>query len=352
MKRYQSAIGVRGDSLYCPLPLSIDTYWNCEPDCYHCYSRRLNRVWGMDLRPADSDAIARKLYNGLHSHRNPRSSLAWALYHKKTLRVGNRSDPYQPAELKHQITHQVLHTLIDLKWTFIIQTRFTDNMSNDEDLILKAHSRGCITLLPVISPGGEWDRTVLEKGITPRIDDRLKTIKHYVQRGIPLGVGGEPFIPGLHTEQQFKDILKRLKAIGVGSYNTYNLHFNDHVAKQLVSIGLDIERIWYYNQDEQWRLILRRLCEIADRLGIVLGCPDFVNVPHSYIAKSNTCCGISVTNPSRFNTDTWRRLLMKGKKPGWVLKRTWEGIGSRKMGRKILFGKPCEFYTMKDAGML
>jgi hypothetical protein len=192
----------------------------------------------------------------------------------------------------------------------------------------------------------------LEKGITPSIDDRLKIIKQYVQRGVPLGVGGEPFIPGLHTEQQFKDILKRLKAVGVKSYNTYNLHFNDHVAKQLGSIGLDIERIWHYNQDKQWRPILRRLCEIADRLGVVLGCPDFVNVSPHYVAKSNTCCGISVANPSRFNTDVWRRLLMKGKKPRWVLEKTWEGIGDKDAGKKILYGKSCEFFTMKDAGLV
>jgi len=305
----------------------------------------------MDLRPADPDAIAHKLHNGLKC-KNPRSSLAWALYHKKTLRVGNRTDPYQPAELKHQVTHQVLNILIDLKWTFVIQTRFTNNMSNDEEAILKAKDKQLITLLPIISPGGEWDRTVLEKGATPSIHSRLQIIRRYIKKGVPVGVGGEPFIPGLHTPKMFEDTLKSLKSVGVKSYNTYNLHFNDHVAKQLVGIGLDIERIWHYNQDKQWRPILHRLCEMADRLGIVLGCPDFVNVPYSYTTKSNTCCGISVTNPSRFNTDTWRRLLMDGKKPGWVLKKTWEGIGNKEMGWKILFGKPCEFYTMKDAGII
>jgi len=219
-------------------------------------------------------------------------------------------------------------------------------------LIKRANELGLITLLPILTVGGDWDRQILEKGITPSIEERLKNVRECIQNKILLGVGGEPFIPGLHTPKMFRDILKQLKSVGVKSYNIYNLHFNDHVAKQLVNIGLDIEKIWYHNQDAQWRPILSKLCEIADRLGIVLGCPDFVNTPHNYTAKSNTCCGISVPNPSRFNTDVWRKLLMKGKRPKWILKKTWEGIGDKEMGEKIVQGKTCKFYTMKDAGLI
>jgi hypothetical protein len=43
---------------------------------------------------------------------------------------------------------------------------------------------------------------------------------------------------------------------------------------------------------------------------------------------------------------------MKGKKPRWVLEKTWEGIGDKDAGKKILYGKSCEFFTMKDAGLV
>ena len=136
-KTYQAAIGIRGDSLYCPLPLSIDSYWNCLTNCHHCYMWWLNRTWGTDLRPADPDQIRRKLENGL-KNKKPRSSLAWALKHKKTLRLGNKTDPYQKAELKHKVTRRIIKHLIDLEWTFVIQTRFLGNMIRDKDLLEKA----------------------------------------------------------------------------------------------------------------------------------------------------------------------------------------------------------------------
>ena len=348
---YKSAIGLRGDMLYCPLPLSVDSYWNCEPDCFHCYSRRLNRVWGMDLRPADPDAVRKKLENGL-ANQNPKSSLAHALALKKTIRVGNRTDPYQPAEIKHKVTRRILRHLLDLRWTFAIQTRFLHHMMRDEDLLVKAHKRKLLTIIAVVSPGAEYDWEVLEKKITTPIPQRIEILKEAVRRGWNVGVNGEPFIPGLHKPSQFRKILQRLKAIGIKSYNTYNLHFNDHVAKQLHSIGIDIEKIWEMNQDKPWRKIHQKLCQIAKEEGMRLGCPDFVNTGPDWREEANTCCGVNVPNPSKFNSHYWKEALQDGDHPDEVFADTWEGIGDKEEGLKIINGKCSDMYTMKDAGMI
>jgi hypothetical protein len=122
-------------------------------------------------------------------------------------------------------------------------------------------------------------------------------------------VNGEPFIPGYHTVDQFEDTLKLLKAYGIKSYNTYNLHLNDFVAKNLHQIGIYIEKIWYHNRDEEWRPILRQLIDLAQRYDIILGCPDFVN-SGSYTEQSNTCCGVTVPIPCTFNLMTWKKLLL------------------------------------------
>lgn len=350
-KTYKAAIGVRGDMLYCPLPLSIDSYWNCLTNCYHCYSRRLNHVWGTDLRPANPNRIRKKLKNGL-TNKNPKSYLAWALKEKKTIRLGNRTDPYQKAELKYHITREILKILIDLKWTFVIQTKFLNNMMMNLDLLEKAHERKLLTILAIITPGAEYDQQYLERGRTPSIENRLDIIKRLIENGYHVGVNGEPFIPGLHTTKQFRNILKRLKVVEVKSYNTYNLHFNDYVAKQLYSIGIDIEKIWNYNQDKEWKKIQRKLCQIATEEKMILGCPDFVNTGKDWIEKTNTCCGINVSNPSKFNTHFWKHRLQKNMNPKKVSESTWEGIGNKELGEKIIKGIPCENYTMRDAGML
>lgn len=347
MKFYKSAVGIRGDCLYCPLPLSIDSYWNCLTDCYHCYFRRLNRTWGTDLRPTNPDIVARKLENGL-KNKNPKSSLAWALKLKKTLRLGNKSDAFQDVELKHGITKEIMKILIDKEWTFVIQTKFLHNMMEYIDLIKTAHKKGLVTILPIISPGLDWDWKYLERKRTTGIQERGRIIKRIIKKGIPIGVNGEPFIPGLHTINMFTETLDFLKNIGIKSYNIYNLHFNDYVAKNFHSIGLDIEKIWEMNQDKNWKPIQKKLCQIAKEKKMILGCPDFVNTGWLWPEKANTCCGITVQNPSRFNTHHWKRLIQKGKSPKEAYKETWEGIGDRETAQKILKGKNCDLYTMKN----
>jgi len=351
MKSYHASVGVRGDCLYCPLSLFIDSYWNCLVDCHHCYMRRLNRTWGSDLRLSDPEEIERKLHNGL-SNPNPKTTLAWALKRKKTLRLGNKTDPYQPVENKHQITRDILKVLIRLRWTFVIQTHCTDLMERDEDLYHKAHGLGLLTLMPVISPGGDLDWEVLERKRTSPIPNRLQSLQRWIRKGWNVGVNGEPFIPGYHTPNQFQDMIRRLRSIGVPSYNTYNLHLNDYVAKRLAEIGLDIVRIWRMNQDSEWSKIQVQLCQIAKAEGIRLGCPDFVNTGPDWRERANTCCGINVPRPNRFTTHTWKRMLQRGVDPSEVERQTWEGIGDPKEGHNILTGQTGPHYTMRDAKLL
>ena len=350
-KELKSAITLRGDMLYCPLSLSIDSYWNCEADCHHCYMRRLNRTWGQELRHANPTEVARKLKNGL-ANPNPRSYLAHALRHKKTIRLGNKTDPYQPAELKYKVTRGIIEALIELDWSFVLQTRFLSNALRDLDLLVKAHDKGLLTVMPIISPGAERDWEILERKRTTPIDERLEIIGDFIENyDFNVGVNGEPFIPGFHTLDEFRDIIKRLKEMGVQSYNTYNLHFNDHVAKRFCEIGLDIDKIWRMNQDSGWKKIQVELCKIAVEEDIILGCPDFVNTGKKWKEQANTCCGVTVPNPSKFNTHFWKRKLQKGLSPNKVLKKTFEGYGDYELAKKIVTGKKCGNYTMKDAGL-
>jgi DNA repair photolyase len=302
----------------------------------------------MDLRPADTDLLERTLRNGL-KNKNPKSSLASALSLKKTLRLGNRTDPYQDAEKELHVSRKIQQILIDLEWTYVIQTKFLSNMIDDEDIMEVAHTSDLVQIMPIITVGAEQDWELLERERTTPIPRRLRIMKHWIKRGYNVGVNGEPFIPGYHTPEQFRDILKRLKNVGVNSYNTYNLHFNDHVAKRLHEIGLDIEKIWWHNQDAQWRPILQQLLDISKEEEMVLGCPDFVNSGWDWKEQANTCCGINVPNPSWYNSHHWKRMSQKGILNEKIIDRTWEGIGDKETGEKIVYGEKCQFYTMKDA---
>lgn len=343
IKTLQNMLTVRGDSLYCPLPVSLDSYGNCLVDCWHCYFRRLNYVWGQDLKPIDPENLRGKLVNGLKNP-HPISSLAYALKQKKTLRFGNKADPFQPAEKEFGVSRDTMFILLEFGWNTVIQTRFTDQALEYEDIFMEG--KDIFILMPVISPGLEKDWEILERSRTTNPLDRISCAAFFVSKGLQVGINGEPFIPGFHTVKDFENILKLLKSNNLKSYNTYNFHWNDFVAKRLIGIGIDIERIWFYNQDNEWRKILIQLIDLARKYNIDLGCPDFVN-SGSFVQRANTCCGIDVKNPCTFNVVTWKKMRNDQKK---ILEKTWDGIGDYESGRKVMYGETEDedFFTMKD----
>lgn len=346
-------LSIRGDSLYCPLPISYDSYWNCLTNCYHCYFRRLNHVWGKDLRPSNPEALHKKLINGL-KNKNPKSALAHCLRRKKTIRMGNKADPYQDVELKMGVSKEALKVFIKMDWSLVIQTRFTENMliQNEKDILQSP--KGLITVMPVISPGLDRDWEEFERGRTTPPLKRLEHLRRLKKRGINVGVNGEPFIPGVHRIRDFMATLRLLKEYGIPSYNTYNFHFNDYVAKQLhFNTSVDIEKIWYYNQDAQWKKILVRLLKAADAYGIKLGCPDFVNTGIAYHEPANTCCGINVPNPCTYNTHHWKKEIQCGCNNACrLVKNTYDGSGDLEEGKAIINGTSKGFYSLKDAGII
>lgn len=349
-KKLKSGVTLRGDSCYCPLCLSIDSYGNCLEDCWHCYLRNLNHVWGEDLKPVDIELLDRKLGAGLNN-KTPKTPLAHCLAQKKTIRWGNKTDPFQNIELKYKIAPHIFFLLNKYEWTFVIQTRFTHILRTYERHIMRSHKRGLITIMPVISPGLEKDWEILERGRTTPVFERLEDIRHWIKKGVPVGVNGEPFIPGYHTEKDFERTMIELKRFGVPSYNTYNFHFNPFVAKRLHAIGIDIEKIWFYNQDAEWKKILRNLMDLATKYGIKLGCPDFVNTGPDWIEPANTCCGVNVPNPCTFNTHHFKRLKQEGKSAEEIYNISNDGSGDPSTALTIINGGKCQFYTLKDTGL-
>jgi DNA repair photolyase len=158
MKQLKTPLTIRGDSLYCPLSFSLDTYGNCEADCLHCYLRRLNATWGKELKPVNLDILQKTMINGL-ANKQPKSSLAWALNQKKTLRFGNKTDPFQPVERTHRVSREALRFLLRLEWTVVVQTMFTEIMMDYQSLIVEM--KDLITIQPIISPGFDRDWEIL-----------------------------------------------------------------------------------------------------------------------------------------------------------------------------------------------
>jgi hypothetical protein len=205
-------------------------------------------------------------------------------------------------------------------------------------------------MTPIITVGLEKDWMLLEGTKTTAPAMRLEFIQFLKTKGIDVGVNGEPFIPGYHTVEQFENMMKALVSYGIPSYNTYNLHFNAFVARRLHAVGIDIEKVWYYNRDEYWRLILQQLIDLAKKYNIRLGCPDFVNAGWGYMETSNTCCGVNVQNPCTFNAMTIKKRLQKGENFKDIVKDCWDGVGDYWNGIDQLMGTKKDMFSLKDAG--
>lgn len=346
--KLKGALHLRGDMLYCPLSLCLDSYSNCAIDCVYCFCRRLNEVWDKELRPMDIEVFDRTLHNGL-KNKDPKSSLSWAIKNRKTIKFGNKSEPFQKVEEKYEVTFQALQILKKHKWPVVIETKETGRLLNYLDLIqeMKDH----IWVLGNVSPGYIQDWKIFEKEIPPSPNQRLLDLCKLRQNGINVGVTGEPFIPGLHTEKDFEFVVRRIKKYGLKSYNIYNLHFNSFVAKRLHSVGIDIEKIWEYNNDSNWKPILNKLIDICKKYDIILGCPDFVNSGWKNVQETNTCCGVGVPTPCTFNAITWKReIQICNREKEQILKDTWDGVGDFEKGKEVMMGTSKELYNITDIG--
>jgi len=222
---------------------------------------------------------------------------------------------------------------------------FTDNVVEDAELLERYKSQ--VTLMPIVSPGLERDWEVLERRATTNPMRRLAQARNWADRGFRVGINGEPFIPGFHTVADFARVIQLICDYGLKSYNTYNLHLNDWNAKAMYQAGVDIERVWEMNQDGPWRDILQELISIAAAAGVVLGCPDFVN-SGGYAEPVNTCCGFDVPNPCTFNLITWKKLRARGMSDEQIIECTWDGVGDKEEGRRLLAGGVKELYTLDD----
>lgn len=351
MKEFKNPITIRQGHLTCSLPLSLESYWECEADCIHCMGRRLNQVWGKEQRVTDPEKVKVKLLKSQNS--KSKTLLAQALRAKKAFFFGRKADPYQPLEIKTSTTRKIVKILHELDWPYALCSRYQSNMERDTELFVQSKENNHI--LVEITPGGELDWERFEKKRTTPVDLRLKIAKQWVKLGLNVGIRGEPFIPSVHNYKQFKDTLKLLKSHGLKSYNTFNLHLNHYTLKRLHENGFDIEAIWEGNQDINWKKTQRKLCDIANKIGVELGCPDFVNVPKNWVSKVNTCCGMDVKNAFTYNTQYWRQLMLSGKSPKKALEISFENISCDddiERAKTIVYGKENkEYYTFKDSDL-
>lgn len=162
----------------------------------------MNRTWGMEQRVANPETIRKELENGLKNPA-PKTPLGRAIKAKKTIRFGNKTDPYQPIEKTSGVSRQILSVFNTLDWSYVVQTKFPSLLlERDMDLLKAAGDRAAVMI--EMSPGLEWDWEHLEGKLTDHPKVRLDAAAELMRAGVRVAFNGEPFVPGLHTTDQFR----------------------------------------------------------------------------------------------------------------------------------------------------
>ena len=197
---------------------AINPYYGCAHKCQYCYAVFMKKFtghtepWGdfVDVKVNAPEVLARQLTR---------------LKKRSRISFGTVCDPYQPLELKYQITRQCLEILLGYDWPATIQTK-SSLVYRDINLIEQFSD---IRVGLSITTGDEKVREIFEPN-APSITDRLETLKKLHSQGVetfvmiaPLLLKAEELIPKLegYTDNVLVDRMNYHYADRI--YKKYNL---------------------------------------------------------------------------------------------------------------------------------
>jgi DNA repair photolyase len=162
---------------------AINPYYGCAHKCQYCYAVFMKKFtghtepWGdfVDVKINAPEVLARQLQR---------------LKKRSRITFGTVCDPYQPLELKYQITRQSLEILTPYRHRVSILTKSTI-VIRDRDILRRLYK---IRVSFTITSTDERVRKVFEP-VTPSAEKRFKAIRTLAQDGIRTSVFVAPVIP-------------------------------------------------------------------------------------------------------------------------------------------------------------
>src|ERR1700722_779630 len=146
---------------------SINPYRGCEFGCKYCYARYAHEF--MELR--DPELFERKIYAKQFRPVAFRAELR-RLKSGDTVWIGTATDPYQPAERRFNITHQMLEALVDERGLDIGVTTKSDLVARDAALMSRIARKTRVRVHMTITTLDERLARLLEP-LAPRPSLRL-----------------------------------------------------------------------------------------------------------------------------------------------------------------------------------
>jgi DNA repair photolyase len=182
--------------------LTINPYQGCSHRCAYCYA---TYEW--------SPEFYEKIYAKSNAPEVLEKELAaWKSDTAMPVMVSSATDPYQPAELRFQLTRKLVQVLQKYDVPYYV---FTKSVLIERDLQLHRQYRHNCFLVWSITTCNEKIRRLIEPG-TPPASRIFRVIKKFADAGLCCGVNIDPIIPLVtDNENELTELVRACRDAGV-----------------------------------------------------------------------------------------------------------------------------------------
>jgi DNA repair photolyase len=208
--QYSTPISLSSQFYFCGLPLRLDTYRGCGFQCCYCFARhRGGNLPGDNIVPADPNVIAGAFDRAATSEPGRLGVIGQFIRQRVPIHFGGMSDPFQPAELRYQVSAAALAVLIKHQYPTVISTRGVLVADQFYVGLLKELS-AVLVQFSFCSSRDQLSRLVEPHSTPPSALLRcMETLSHH---GVPVSCRWQPFIPGISEEPS--EFVRRIASTG------------------------------------------------------------------------------------------------------------------------------------------
>lgn len=206
-----------------PFDRSINAYRGCEHGCIYCYARPTHAYH--DLSPGldfESQLFAKPEAANLL-----RKTLAKPGYKAATIAIGTNTDPYQPIELRYQITRSILELMLETQHPIVITTKSSRVLEDIDLLSFLAEKKLTGVAISVTTLDPKLARILEPRASTPA--KRLLAVRELADAGIYTHVNIAPIIPAI-TDTEIEAIAAAAADHGASSISWIPIRLPHEVA--------------------------------------------------------------------------------------------------------------------------